>query len=502
MKKHLLHIIPVACALWFAACDDFLTLESPDFTNEKFWRDSADVLIGLSSAYGQIDQRTDQYEFAEVKFVLETFREDIMAIGADVPNYPDWTEIYNFSYRNGNSRLRAYWMNNYNGINYTNNTLEGIRKIQASERPMSQATYETLYAEASFLRGYFHMKLLLNWEEIVIRDEYIVSEAQLHKALSTRVDAWEFIIAELRKAARLPQHRIPTEVGRATGAMAYAYLGWAYLTRAYEEPGRKEEHLNAALSALGNITDYELEADFLSMFDGTNKNSRESIFEIQFSPSTEGGAYHRHVMHKWVVAPILGGWDEIRPSAMIIAEFQKEGKISATGGYDQRAYDSMFFPDDYFNDGTGKVYGYDYDDVFGDGTSWFRKYAPSNLEELGWGAVATNIPIMRYANVMLMTAEAQNELGHPELAIPLINEIRDIHGKMPPMTGTTYEDVRAQIEHERLMEFALENVRFYDLRRWNILEEAMLAAGRLNFDSGKRFLPIPLTELQTNSSIN
>ena len=73
---------------------------------------------------------------------------------------------------------------------------------------------------------------------------------------------------------------------------------------------------------------------------------------------------------------------------------------------------------------------------------------------------------MRYANVLLMKAEALNEQGHPEQAIPLINEVRSVHGDMPPMTGTSQEAVRAQIEHERMIEFPLENYRWYDLRRW------------------------------------
>ncbi len=50
---------------------------------------------------------------------------------------------------------------------------------------------------------------------------------------------------------------------------------------------------------------------------------------------------------------------------------------------------------------------------------------------------AINVPLMRYSNVLLMKAEALNEQGHPELAVPLINEIRDVHGDMPPMQGTT-----------------------------------------------------------------
>ena len=109
---------------------------------------------------------------------------------------------------------------------------------------------------------------------------------------------------------------------------------------------------------------------------------------------------------------------------------------------------------------------------------------------------------MRYANVLLMKAEALNELDKTSEAIPLINEVRRIHGDMPAMTGSTKAEVAAQIEHERIIEFPLENWRWYDLRRWGKLEQAMKAAQRPGFTDKHAFYPIPLTELNANDQIN
>lgn len=95
---------------------------------------------------------------------------------------------------------------------------------------------------------------------------------------------------------------------------------------------------------------------------------------------------------------------------------------------------------------------------------------------------------MRYANVLLMKAEALNEMGRTEEAIPLINEVRRVHGDMPPMAGSTEEEVREQIEHERMIEFPLENFRWYDLRRWDKLSEAMQKSGRDGFNVEKFIL--------------
>ena len=270
-----------------------------------------------------------------------------------------------------------------------------------------------------------------------------------------------------------------------TKAAAYSYLGWAYLTRAYEETAKKDEYLGLAEEAFNKVTGYELEPNYGSMFDGTNKNCKESIFELQFTNSTVDGTYHKHVLHFWVAPGSMRGWDEIRVSEKMYNEFLKEGRIAENNLYDARAYGSMFFDDPYYHEGE-HILGYNYDDVYYETSVTqynFRKYMPATWDEQKQSAVGTNMPLMRYANVLLMQAEVYNEQKHPEKAIPLINDVRRIHGKLPAMTGSDYEAVKAQIEHERLVEFALENSRFYDLRRWGKLDEAMKADGRTNFNS-------------------
>jgi len=110
---------------------------------------------------------------------------------------------------------------------------------------------------------------------------------------------------------------------------------------------------------------------------------------------------------------------------------------------------------------------------------------------------------MRYANVLLMKAEVLNLQGHPEQAIPIINEVRKVHGDMPEMKGTSQENVQAQIEHERMIEFPLEAWRFYDLRRWGKLDVALHAAGRTTFSAEKHsFYPIPQSEIKANSALS
>ena len=96
-------------------------------------------------------------------------------------------------------------------------------------------------------------------------------------------------------------------------------------------------------------------------------------------------------------------------------EFKKEGKLN-NGLYDARLYESVYFNDPYFNDGTGKVYGYDFKDWVEDSEErdrvlQFRKFMPPTKAALDQKHTDVNIPLMRYANVLLMKAEALNDLG-------------------------------------------------------------------------------------------
>ena len=141
-------------------------------------------------------------------------------------------------------------------------------------------------------------------------------------------------------------------------------------------------------------------------------------------------------------------------------------------------------------------YGSTYDDH-----AYFRKWLPNYVYDNSY--VGVNVVLMRYADVLLMYAEALNETGGTPEAITYINRIRATHGDMPAITVTSKEDVKTQIIHERTMELTLESVRFFDLRRWGMLDDAMQAVGRTGFSAAQHsYLPVPLSEIQANSEVD
>ena len=117
MKK-LLYIASICIASLFSACDDYLTVESPDqLTSSSFWRNQSDAEAGLAAAYSQLYLMTysgDMWSFPEIKWPVEAYREDIIQLGSDALNYPNWVELGNYTYTNGNSQFSYYWQCFYN----------------------------------------------------------------------------------------------------------------------------------------------------------------------------------------------------------------------------------------------------------------------------------------------------------------------------------------------------------------------------------------------------
>ena len=238
MKKVIYIASLCFASLFVSSCDDYLTLESPDqLTSGSFWRNESDAQAGISAAYSQLEYYIDTWEFAEVKWPVEAYREDIINMGNDARNYPNWLELYNFTYTNGNSQFSNYWWNNYKGASFANQVIEKVTEME--EGTIDPTVRTQIINEGYFLRAYYHLKLLLNWKEIIIRDKYITSQAELSKGLSPRPDAWDFIIEDLKRATALPSSYDNDNIGRATSGAANAYLGFAYLTRAYEESDKK-----------------------------------------------------------------------------------------------------------------------------------------------------------------------------------------------------------------------------------------------------------------------
>lgn len=513
--KNIYNIILVALiitATTSCSDDEFLEQTSADqLTSTSFWRNAEDAQSGLVAAYSELESRSNFWDgWQEGRPVVEYFRSDYALPGPDASNYAHWMSIFNFNYTNGHTFIDVLWTTNYKGLNFSNQVITKVGEMTSDK--ISDVEKKQIIGEATFLRGYYHFKLLTLYEQIIVRTELISNET-LDKPLSSRPEAWEVIINDFKQAAEMLQTLDNTEPGRATKGAALAYLGKSYLYKAGDATSSvASDFENAALAFKpivdGTVGSYALESDFSSLFNGENENNKESIFELQFK-TADATSDNSTRLHAFVGDWSIGGWGGIAATMDIVNQMKSEGMIASNGLYDNRLYGSLYFKDPYYNDpNTNQMQGSTWDalmtETYGDtndGAAYFRKWLPNYVWNNSY--VGVNVILMRYADVLLMYAEALNETGATPQAIEIINRVRAEHGQMPSITVSSQTDVKKQIMHERTMELTLESVRFFDLRRWNMLDQAMQAAGRANFNAASHaYLPIPLSEIQSNSAID
>lgn len=161
MKKIFYLASIIYLALSSTSCEDFLTVESPDeLTTDNYWRNEQDAQAGLAAAYSQL-YHGDTYATSEVRWPTEEYRADIVNLGSDAGNYDQWVALYYFNYTNGNTQFSYYYQDLYRGINFANQVLANVPNIPN----LDENKRNELLNEAHFLRGYYHMMLLLNWEK-------------------------------------------------------------------------------------------------------------------------------------------------------------------------------------------------------------------------------------------------------------------------------------------------------------------------------------------------
>ncbi len=506
MKRSIkLYTSIVALVVLFMQCDEsFLDRKPVDQKGSvDFWSNENEAQSALTVAYQRLSG--GYWSHTEVNFVIDNFRSDLTKSGSDVlANYPDQNAFSIHNVQDNNGRMGDFWAKQYQGINAANQIIGNVTEMD--DNLFEGEAKNEILGQAYFLRAYYHFKLKINWEEIIVVDGLATSSDDLYRPLAEDAAAWKAIEDDFTMAASLlPKEWDDGNKGRATKGAALGFKGKAQVY---------QQNWDAAVQSFEDVMGlnvYGLESDFASMFDATNELSQESMFEAAFTYTELSGDPVTYAGIANIAATELGGWEAMLPTDKLLAEMKKEGETSNASTYDARLYATLFF-----DDPNVDIYGNTYEDIFGAGSTkiGWKKYLRRNTApwEYAGGYRTTdsdvNQVLLRYADVLLLYAEAKNELGNTADAIAIINDIRNMHGDMPATTATSQSEVRAAIMHERLMEFPLEGQRFFDLRRWgdNVLEDAMKNSGKPganNFNlSDDKYLPIPVDERNNNPLIN
>ena len=564
--KNIKIVIVALISLLAVSCDNYLETEPQGFISAG--SPTAEGAEGLvTAAYAGIGNNDMIGPIASM-WVYGSVRSDDAYKGgggvSDVEPY-NFYEQYNLTqpFQSWLAGLPYTWENYYRAISRANSALRTLNELTDEEFELRQ----TRIAEARFLRGHSHFMLKVLFKYVPYIDESKSNEEILQTSNReySNDELWNKIAEDFEFAMdNLPESQ--SQVGRANKYAAAAYLAKLRLYQAYEQDennqvvninqSRMQEVVNLCEMVIAS-GQYSLQADFGENFMGGYDNGPESVFAIQFSISdgtTSGRLNFENGLNYPHGAPQYGCCGFHQPSQNMVNAFATDEnglpKFDSFNDVELSAADIT--PDgvtvdpriDHSIGIDGHPYKYRNEESYIFSNSWVRDpgvygYFQSMKEQQAadcscykkqgpFMGVSKNIDIIRYADVLLMQAEAYIELGQQDMARPLINQVRNRASESTNRTrfadgtapsnymiseydGTnlawTQDNARKALQWERRLEFALESPRFFDLVRWGIAEptlNAYLAKEKTrkdflndaHFTAGRdEYFPIPQREI-------
>jgi hypothetical protein len=332
-------------------------------------------------------------------------------------------------------------------------------------------------AEARFLRGYFYFNLVRSFGGVPKIDKVPVTEEEISNTYvrASADEIWDLIESDFQAALSLPSTQL-VDLGRGTSDAARAFLAKSALYR------KNWSSTLAYCDDLINSGRYELMADYSHIWREIGEFSKESIWEV----NCKGTDPQKGIIGYFVVqAPRSGarglGWGFNTPSLDLVNAYEpgdvrKDATIITSG---QTLWDGWETDPNHPN----KYYNY-------------KAYVSRIAESWGKGDNETtkNLRVIRYAEVLLMAAEAENELGNSSKACDYLNIVRKRAG-LSDFTSSDQSAVREAIWKERRVELAFEHDRTFDLRRQGRIGQVMRAHGKPFVDGKHELFPIPQRQI-------
>ncbi len=512
---------PIACK------DEFLEVPVTGQLTDESLNTQAGLEGLLIGVYSQLDGSGGGGEWhgGAVNWLWGSIRGGDANKGSNAGDFNSMTPIERFEPQINNGELNAKWMGSYEGVARANSLLA----IMAKATAVPEAAKTRIAAEARFLRGHFYSELRKNFKMVPWVDE-TKTDAEAVK-VPNNTDIWPNIEADFQFAAdNLPETQ--PQVGRANKWAAMSYLAKTYM---FQKKYTEAKALFDNIIANGKTTNgkkYGLVPDFDELFTLGKENSEESIFAFQ---ATGGASSTNNGLHELAMAQPYGakigeeaGSDccgFFHPSFDLAASYRTANGLplldgSYRTGANELKSDQGLAATDAFTPDQGPVdprldhsigrRGLPFEDWgLHPGKAWIRdqnfagpytqeKYALDKNEYAtrdasGWtpGYQATNFMIIRFADVLLMAAEAEVEVGDLEKARMYVNQVRAraanpatfekkadgtdaanyVISEYP--AGWTQDYARNAVRFERKLELSLEGHRFYDLVRWGIAEQEL-----------------------------
>lgn len=495
MKTKRIYTAAVCAVLLFAAagCADFLDRAPLDqMSSETFWQSEADVEMALTGCYRRL--RDEQY-FGWKRVDLDCLTDNAQ----QRHNHGAVTDISRgVIEKMTGGIISSVWGAAYRGINTCNYFLDNIDRVTN----LDEGKKNRYIAEVRFLRAFFYFELVHFFGDVPLyRNVPTVETASVKQ--SPKAEVLALIHEDLNFAIQhLPD--VPYTDGHVVKGSAQGYMARILL---YEEQFAEAAALCKEIIDGGN---FQLSTSYDGMFITTGQtNNPEIMFSTRYLAPDD--YTEMDIQVNW--------WSSNNPRQAFVDAYQTTGgmDIDAPGsGYDpENPYENrdprlgmtVMLKGEVWLNPDGSPYTPEHT------TTGYRqkKYIDPTIVPIDYATRSDQDYVhLRFADVLLMYAEAQNEANGPDQSVAdAVNRVRGREGVgMPPVAvGASKAAMRETIRHERRIELALEGLRYFDLKRWHIAHEVMPqvqdAAGvNIRFDNPKHYLwPYQQSELDINPNL-
>ena len=438
-------------ALLFSGCDNFLSpAPQGKLTEEVFFSEEEGALMGVNAIYSRL-REWDQVGFSW--FAICELPSDNSNTGSELSDgsVARLNTVNNFTYNAGVDELNGWWTGNYNAIASCNVALASLNGLE------NEALKVRCMAQARFFRGFFYFNLVKAFGGVPLVMN-VPQPGEYNKPRATADQVYDEIIKDLTYAAG----HLPTraqwgekELGRVTKGTAQGLLAKVYLFRQ-----NYQQAFNYADSVILD-GEYDLHPNYRDLFNPNSLYSEEVMLADQFLWQDNRDNESQFV--KWQGVRGQWGWGYLSPTESLVDSYEKD---------DPRLPATVFFSGDSVQ-GKGVInFAEGLDPRANHKVIWPASYWNAN----DFTKMNAHLYFLRYADVLLIYAEAANELGKTAEALDKLELVRErarksvaegsgSTGILPKITETDQGRLREIIWHERRIELALEGHRFFDLIR-------------------------------------
>ena len=444
MKKNILFsLLLLSLIASFSCSKQFTELAPENFLNaQEFYKTKDDFNSALIAAYARLQTHVS------INFELE-YRSDNLNIQAPTAGTQDRYDLNEFVETTANGIIQNAWRTYYNQIFRSNVIISNIENVSFEGKSIIEA-------EARFIRALTYFNVVRLWGDAPLVLAPLNPKATLEASRSSVSDIYEVIEQDLSFAVE--QLPLTNEFGRATSGAAKGLLGKVYLTQG---------KYTLAIDELENVgSQYQLLNNVREVFDASNKQNAEILFSIRFDKDIEGEGHSL-----WLGVSDVSTADL---SSKLIDAYAAEDQRSFLVNYQPN--ENLFAPGKFLDTESQST----------------RRYGNDYI-------------LLRYADILLMLAEAINEQGYAPngSAFAHLNAVRGRAGLSPLSSSelATQEQFREAVLNERFLELPYEGHRWFDLIRTETAQQELRELGK-SVQSHQLLLPIPQSEIEKVNNPN